>query len=378
MAGSPDENTDANVKAEKKKSPSPVQSRSPEVEVMTKLEDDYVIDMSAYEMRASPLHASPSLKKVQYAESESSMQSPSSPHVLMQSPNASFSNKTPRSVRMQSPPGSEVSTGKKEKAARMHSPPPFAVRLDSSSSNASSESPVLSPKPRVRMRSPPPQRSRASSDDEAYSADEQDEEVQVVENEYTDLHLMKMALGDGDGDVSDDDHAYDDGEFEESAGAGADGLGVDENAGPNTPPKPRPSSVSRKLQTHVQNARGMELLDSGQKSPTRMLGHSEEEKGIERLTAAQYGEGYGPSGLPEALEKMKLLTLGVSGQASKRPALRSRESNAVEGRSGMVMLSKGSSFVKNKVASIAAAELHDEEDVENKGVKHRIKKKVQI
>jgi hypothetical protein len=189
---------------------------------------------------------------------------------------------------------------------------------------------------------------------------------------------MKMALGDED--VSDDNYAYDDGEFEESAGA-ADGLGVDENAGPNTPPKLRPSSVNRKLQKHVQTARGMELLDSAQKSPSledrARSRRPEEGKGIEMLTSGQQGESFGPGGSPEALEKMKLLTLGMSGQANKRSALRSRESTT-EGQSGMVMLSKGSSFVKNKVASIPAAELDDDEDTDNKGVKHRIKKKVHI
>jgi len=358
---------------EVKKSPTPDKS----AEIVTKLDDDnYVLDMSAYEMRASPVHASASASPTKVLYADTHVQSPLSPQVLMQSPNASFSNKTPQSVRIQSPPGGGASPGKK--SVRMRSPPPLAVRPGSGSSDASTESPAVFSKPRVRMHSPPPQHRPAFTDDEEDVNIDVENEVPVAA-ECTDSHLMKLALGDGS-DVGDDDYAYDDGEFEESAEA-SDALGVDENAGPNTPPKSRPSSVNRKLQTAVQNARGMELTDSGTKSPSSeeraSFKHSDYEKGIAMLTAAQQGEFYGPSGSAEALDKMKLLTVGAGG-ANKRSALRSRERKPepAEGQSGMVMLSKGSSFIKNKVVSIDAARLH-EDDVDdiNKGVKHRIKKK---
>jgi len=345
--------------------------KSPEI-VMKQNDNNYVIDMSAYETRASPLHAAPSPKKVQYTDPQP--QSPLSPQVLMQSPNEYFLNKTLQSARLQGPPDADSSAGKK--AVRMRSPPPLAVRLDDSgNSKSSAENPVAPPKPRVRIHSPPPQPRPVSADDEELEEGDEEEVVQI--DEYTDLHLMKLALGNGD--VSDDDYAYDDGDFEESADA-PDASGVDENAGPNTPPKPRPSSVNRKLQTHVQNARGMELLDSGTKSLSPRFKRLEEEKGIAMLTAGQHGESYGPNGASEGQESMKLLTMGAGG-INKRSALHSRERKPelAEGQSGMVMLSKGSSFVNNKVASIAVAELHDgedgEADISNKSVKHRIKRK---
>ena len=252
---------------------------------------------------------------------------------------------------------------------------------------------------KTRLRSPPPRPATYTDEDEPTSdGNAADMEIaqDIEANEVADADLMSLAFG-----TAADDDDYDDEDFASSPPSTkqqekritfaeaelheeVEQLN-DENVHPNTPPKPRPSSVSRKLQTHVQNARGMELLNEGQETPSgrsfdslvSAAKTSEEIVLMELQQTANMMQGLGPSDSPDALENMKLLSIGDKPLA---PKLKERKIESLEPHSGMVMLSRGSSFVKNKVASIDAAELFadDIDDADAKSVKRRLKKKISI
>ena len=237
--------------------------------------------------------------------------------------------------------------------------------------------------PSRRLRSPPPTQINCSDED----VDDKDDNDNAKIEES--MRLMRLALGEEE-DEKDAVADYDEEVFEgDGDGDGYKDTVVDENAGSNTPPKvsSRPSSVSRKLQVHMQNARGMgmELIDKGTRgnyseTATR-TGTGTDASINDQGSMAVLSDGqhiphnmYGldPNISAEALEKMRLLSLGSS---PLRGVLRSREANyktktennntagninTEQKQGGMVMLSKGSTMVKGtKVASISASDLKE-------------------